>query len=137
MRLPQPTDFFEDVEGIGRFRFAKRKMADEVQIQRLFSEYTGGVEPTAWLLTLGEYLSTLRVLTVSAPEGWDLDDLDPLEAETYTKLGRVFIALREREETFRAGSSKAGQSSGAANAEHGGSLVSPDVQTAAQPSALS
>ncbi|EPT1451930.1 hypothetical protein ACVOZ6_003518 [Escherichia coli] len=131
MRLAQPTDFFEDVEGIGRFRFAKRKMADEIQIQRLFAEYTGGISPTAWLLTLGEYLSTLRVLTVSAPEGWDLDDLDPLEEETYARLGRVFVALREREETFRGRSKPQGEGRGQADAEHGGSLVSPDVQTSA------
>lgn len=131
MRLAQPTDFFEDVEGIGRFRFAKRKMADEIQIQRLFAEYTGGIAPTAWLLTLGEYLSTLRVLTVTAPEGWNLDDLDPLDEETYAKLGRVFVALREREETFRGRSKPQGEGSGQANAEHGGSLVSPDVQASA------
>ncbi|EIP9221095.1 hypothetical protein LT875_002542 [Salmonella enterica] len=131
MRLAQPTDFFEDVEGIGRFRFAHRKMNDEIQIQRLFAEYTGGVEPTAWLLTLGEYLSTLRVLTVSAPEGWDLDNLDPLDEETYAKLGRVFVALREREETFRGRPKPQSEGSGQANAEHGGSLVSPDVQATA------
>lgn len=131
MRLAQPTDFFEDVEGIGRFRFAHRKMNDEIQIQRLFAEYTGGVEPTAWLLTLGEYLSTLRVLTVSAPEGWDLDNLDPLDEETYARLGRVFVALREREETFRGRSKPQSEGRGTADAEHSGSLVSPDVQATA------
>lgn len=137
MRLPQATDYFEDVEGVGRFRFARRKMNDEMQIQRIFAEYTGGIEPTVWLLTLGEYLSTLRVLTVSAPEGWDLDDLDPLDDETYAKLGRVFIALREREETFRSGAKQKGQGSSKADAGNGGSLVSPDVPPAAEPPALS
>ena len=137
MRLPQATDFIEDVEGVGHFRFARRKMADEMQIQRLFAEYTGGIQPTIWLLTLGEYLSTLRVLTVTAPDGWDLDNLDPLEEDTYAKLGRVFTALREREETFRTGSKPKGQGISEGHAEHGGSLVSPDVSTASQPPALS
>ncbi|EAM1616323.1 hypothetical protein EU642_22060 [Salmonella enterica] len=136
MRLAQPTDFFETLEGIGRFRFARRKMADEMQIQRLFAEYTGGVEPTAWLLTLGEYLSTLRVLTVQAPDGWDIDDMDPLDPETYSQIGRVFVALREREETFRRKPGAVGQGQGAQDAGHGGSLVSPDLQTAAEPPAL-
>ncbi|EKK5568212.1 hypothetical protein PN823_004635 [Enterobacter hormaechei] len=136
MRLAQPTDYFEDVEGIGRFRFARRKMADEIQIQRVFSEYTGGVQPTAWLLTLGEYLATLRVLTVEGPEGWDLDNMDPLDENTYNRIGRVFLALRECEETFRSGSKPKGEGRSTDNAEHGGSLVSPDVQAAAEPSPL-
>lgn len=136
MRLAQPTDYFEDVEGIGRFRFARRKMADEIQIQRVFSEYTGGIQPTAWLLTLGEYLATLRVLTVEGPENWDLDNMDPLDEDTYNRIGRVFLALREREETFRAGGKPKGESQRAGNAEHGGSLVSPDVQAAPEPSPL-
>lgn len=132
MRLAQPTDFFEDVEGIGRFRFARRKMADEVQIQRLFSEYTGGIQATAWLLTLGEYLSTLRVLTVSAPANWDLDDMDPLDEDTYSKIARVFIALREREETFRGRPRKTSEGSSAQDAGDSGSLVSADLPTDGQ-----
>lgn len=137
MRPQQPNDFFEDVEGIGRFRFARRKMNDEIKIQRLFSDYTGGVNPTAWLLTLGEYLSTLRVLTVESPEGWDMDNMDPLDEETYEKIGRVFVALREREETFRGKPRTNGQGQGPQDAEHGGSVVSTDVPPAAEPSALS
>lgn len=127
MRRPQNSDYFETVEGIGRFRFARRKLADELQIQRLFAEYAGGVEPTAWLTTLAEYLSTLKVLTVEAPEGWDMDDMDPLDNDTYTKISRVFVALREREERFRAGPAANGQGAGAKDAEQRGPLVSPDV----------
>lgn len=129
MKRPQPTDFFETVEGIGRFRFARRRLAEEMEIQRLYAEYAGGVEPTAWLATLAEYLSTLNALTVEAPEGWDMDNMDPLDDETYQKINRVFVALREREERFRGKPGKDGQGAGAPDAEQRGPLVSPDLQT--------
>ncbi|ECB1886238.1 hypothetical protein IAJ44_004294 [Salmonella enterica] len=132
MRRSLPTDFFENIDGIGRFRFARRKMADELQIQRLYAEYAGGVEPTVWLATLAEYLSTLRVLIVEAPESWDLDSMDPLDDDTYKKISRVFVALREREETFRAGAGNNGKGERQEDAEHGRSLVSPDVPPATE-----
>lgn len=127
MRLSKPTDFYETVEGVGRFRFGRRMLADELQIQRKYAEYVGGVEPTAWLAMLGEYLSTLIVLTVEAPEGWDIDNMDPLDNETYAKLARVFTALREREERFRSGATAQGQRPGEETPEQRGSLVSQDI----------
>lgn len=126
-RQPKANDYYIDVPDIGRFRCARRTMMIEVEVQREYASMAGGVEPTAWLVTIAEYLSTLRVLIVDAPEGWDMDDMDPLDDETYQQLGRVFAALREREETFRRKSGKAGQENGAGNGEHGGSVVSPDV----------
>lgn len=121
-------DFFEDVEGVGRFRFRQRKMADEMEIQRLYADYIGGVIPTQWLALLAEYQSALRVLTVAGPDDWDLDTLDPLEPETYNKLRRVFIALRECEERFRGRPVTRLEDGSQENGERGGSLVSPDVQ---------
>ena len=126
-RQPKANDYYFDVKDIGRFRAARRTMAIEVEIQREYASMAGGVEPTAWLITLAEYLSTLRVLVVDAPEGWDMENMDPLDDETYQQLGQVFSALREREETFRRKPGAPGKESGQANGEHGGSVVSPDV----------
>lgn len=131
-RQPQASDFYETVEGIGRFRFAKRTMKLEMEIQREYASLAGGVDPTAWLITLAEYLSTLRVLTVDGPEGWDMDNMDPLDEDTYTKISKVFNALREREERFRGNTGKGREGQGAENGEHGGPLVSPDIQAAAE-----
>ncbi|EON2339040.1 hypothetical protein ACLLKL_002010 [Escherichia coli] len=128
MRRSNPSDFYEDVDGVGRFRFARRMLSDEIQIQRKYAEYVGGVEPTAWLATLSEYLSTLHVLTVEAPEGWDIDNMDPLDDDTYAKIARVFVALREREERFRAKPGANGEGQSAQAPEQRGPLVSPDVQ---------
>ncbi|EJH8717654.1 hypothetical protein NF539_004894 [Escherichia coli] len=127
MRLSKPSDYFETVEGIGRFRFARRTLADELQIQRKYAEFVGGVEPTAWLATLSEYLSTLAVLTVEAPEGWDIDNMDPLDNDTYSKLARVFVSLREREERFRSGAGANSKGQGEETPEQRGSLVSADI----------
>ncbi|EHF0215279.1 hypothetical protein IFY47_003335 [Salmonella enterica] len=127
MRLSKPSDYFETVEGIGRFRFARRTLADELQIQRKYAEFVGGVEPTAWLATLSEYLSTLAVLTVEAPEGWDIDNMDPLDNDTYSKLARVFVSLREREERFRSGAGANSKGQGEETPEQRGPLVSADI----------
>lgn len=126
-RQAKVNDYYIDVPDIGRFRCARRTMRDEVDVQREYASMAGGVEPTAWLITIAEYLSTLRVLLVDAPEGWDMENMDPLDDETYEQLGRVFAALREREESFRRKSKPASEANSPAAGEHGGSVVSPDV----------
>ena len=131
-RHPQASDFYETVEGVGRFRFAKRTMKLEMEIQREYASYAGGVDPTVWLITLAEYLSTLRVLVVEGPEDWDMDNMDPLDDETYKKISKVFSALREREERFRGNTGKGREGQGAKDGEHGGPLVSPDLQTSTE-----
>lgn len=136
-RQPKANDYYIDVNGIGRFRCARRSLSIEVEVQREYASMAGGVAPTAWLMTLAEYLSTLRVLIVDAPEGWDMENMDPLDDETYQKLGRVFAALREREETFRGKPRTAGQAESPANGEHSGSVVSPDVPPATEQPAVS
>jgi hypothetical protein len=105
------TDFTVDVEGIGRFTFGRRRMRDELDIQREFADIIGGVQPTPWLEAVGGWISALKVLTVRAPDGWDLEDMDPLESQTYTRLNRVYQALREKEGSFRGGSGQAGAAS--------------------------
>ena len=100
-RLPSNTDFTVTVDGVGRFTFGQRKMRDELAIQREFARIIDGVEPTAFLQAVGGWISALKVLTVSAPEGWDPDEMDPLDDATYSKLRRVYEALIEQERSFR------------------------------------
>ncbi|EJG5414273.1 hypothetical protein NAD41_000874 [Salmonella enterica] len=128
MRYPSESDFKVPVEGIGDFTFARRRMKDEIDIQREYARIVGGVEPTVWLANMGEYLSTLGVLTVNAPKGWVLDDLDPLDPASYKKLKDVYMALREREETFRSGHASGSEAPGEADGADSGLLVSPEVQ---------
>lgn len=111
-RVAQETDFTVKVEGVGAFTFGKRTMRDEIAIQVEFARMIDGVEPTSWLQAVCGWLSTLRVLTVRAPDGWDLDDLDPLDDESYGKLSRVFDALSEQERSFRRGKKPASEAIG-------------------------
>lgn len=101
MRQAKASDFTVDVEGIGVFTFGRRTMGDEIAIQVEYARILNGVVPTAWLNAVGGWISTLRVLTVRAPEGWDVDALDPLDAQTYARLDRVHSALVEKERSFR------------------------------------
>jgi len=100
-REAQKTDFTIDVEGIGSFTFARRTMRDEIRIQREFARIIDGVEPTAWLEQVGGWISDLGVLTVEAPEGWDIEGMDPLDDDTYAKMAKVHAALRDKERSFR------------------------------------
>jgi len=109
-RAKRPTDFSVTIDGIGRFTFGKRTMADELAIQREYADIIQGVEsPTVWLETMGGWLSVLRVLTVEAPADWDLDELDPLDEQTYAKLNRVYEELRNQERSFRGGQKPSGE----------------------------
>ena len=100
-RNPQDSDFNVKVEGVGTFVFGQRTMRDEIAIQVEFAKIIDGVEPTAWLQAVGGWISALRVLTVRSPADWDIDELDPLDDETYAKLNRVYEALVEKERSFR------------------------------------
>lgn len=112
-RQAKETDYTVSVEGIGTFTFGRRAMRDEIAIQVEYARIIDGVAPTEWLALVGGWLSTLRVLTVRAPEGWDIDALDPSDPETYSKLLRVHDALTEKERSFRQGVKPAGEASGA------------------------
>lgn len=112
-RAPSPTDFTVEVDGIGHFSFARRKMRDELDIGVEISKITQGVDtPTVWLENVAGWIATLRVLTVVAPNGWDIDEMDPLDDTTYRKIHLVFSALRVKEQSFRKGPATPNQGSG-------------------------
>ncbi|MNM99441.1 hypothetical protein D3C81_1120020 [compost metagenome] len=102
-RQPSNTDFELPVEGVGTFRFARRTMRDEISIQVEYARIIQGVDPTAWLATIAGWLSTLKVLTVLAPEDWDIEAMDPLDEDTYATLLKVHAALADKERSFRKG----------------------------------
>lgn len=118
-RRPQPTDYSVPVEGIGTFTFGKRTMADEIKIQVEYARIIDGAEPTEWLSRVGGWISTLNVLTVRAPDGWDIDEMDPLDPKVYEDLMLVYLALRAKEDSFRrkpgTGSEEGSEAPGADN----------------------
>lgn len=126
-RRSQKTDFIVDVEGIGSFTFAKRTMADEIKIQVEYARLIEGVEPTEWLSRVGGWISTLKVLTVRAPAGWDIDDMDPLDEKVYEDMMLVYLALRAKEDSFRGKHGAGSQEGGQAESEDNRLLVSETV----------
>lgn len=127
-RTPADTDFHQEVEGVGHFVFARRTMRDEMRIAAEFSRLTEGVEtPTNFLATVAGWIATLKVLTVSAPDGWDLDEMNPLDDDVFARIGGVNKALRTREGQFRAPKGTAGQNGGQAAGGHDQLLVSSQV----------
>lgn len=117
-RIPSNTDFQVTVDGLGTFTFGRRRLRDELAIAAEFSRLTEGVDtPTAYLASVAGWIATLKVLTVAAPEGWDIDAMDPLEEDTYTNLVKVHSALREKEGSFRSGSKQTGETQRQGNSE--------------------
>ena len=138
MREIAPTDFYVDVEGIGTFSFGKRKMRDELRIAAEFSRLTEGVEtPTAWLEIVAGWIAALTVLTVEAPAGWSLEDMDPLDQESYDKLRKVHEALRSKEHSFRKDKKPGVEAKREADSEGAGVLVPAEVQPGADGSTVS
>lgn len=112
-RAPAATDFHVDVEGVGLFIFAKRTMRDELRIAAEYSRLTEGVEtPTGFLADMGGWISTLKALTVEAPHGWDIDEMDPFEDESHQKIFKVYAALRVQEGSFRKAKNPGSKNSG-------------------------
>lgn len=125
-RRPNPkSDFVVSVEGIGDFTFARRRMSDEIAIQVEYARLIQGVEPTDWLATVCGWISTLKVLTVFAPDGWDIEDMDPLEDETYKRISLVNSELAKRERSFRSQPEISVQAGGAGESKDDRVLVSP------------
>ncbi len=132
MRTPSETDFSVKVEGVGAFVFGRRKMRDEIAIQVEYARMIDGAPPTDWLALVAGWLAALKVLTVRAPAGWDLDEMDPLDDDTYAKLAKVHAALTDKERSFRRKPANGGEASREGNGADGGVLVSPPVQPFAE-----
>lgn len=113
-RTPNSSDFIVPVEGVGDFTFGRRAMRDEIKSQVEYARITEGVAPTPWLHAIATWLSDLKVLTVRAPDGWDIDAMDPLDENTYTRLLKVHAALAAKEGSFRGGPKQASEAPGAA-----------------------
>lgn len=90
------------VAGIGDFRFRQRTFRDqfriEIEAHRLLD---GEPDPPAGLRLFAVMLATLVTLLESAPAGFDLDELDPLDADAFRQLEEVYAALRSAEDAFR------------------------------------
>ena len=120
MRTPKDTDFALDVDGFGRFIFGRRTKEDVYKIRARYSALTeshytadGRVADVGALA-----LVTLQTLMVGAPEGFDLDAIDPLMDDDFDAAPlAVFEALRARERSFRPKPEKTSEAAGTATSQ--------------------
>jgi hypothetical protein len=104
MRTAGNGDFPVEVEGMGRFIFARKTMRDVYAIRGEYAAVTsnnfteeGGFADIGALAFI-----TLNRLMVSAPSDFDLAGLDPVtDDDAEPKIVKVFLALREKELSFR------------------------------------
>ncbi len=102
MRPASPHDFQVQVDGLGAFTIGRRTMRDEFAIAAEYSRLTEGVKtPTDSLHYYARSFAAIKVLTVVAPPGWDIEALDPNEEASYAQLLSVFDAIRVAEADFR------------------------------------
>ena len=103
MSTYSPDTFEVDVEDIGKFVFRKRNMRAQIEIEAEYSRLTEGVQViTAFLGDISSKTADLKVLTLKAPDGWDVDELDAWDDDSFEKLAKVWSALRDKEASFRA-----------------------------------
>ncbi len=92
-----------DVPDVGRFVFRRRRLIEQIRIEAEVDKVLSGEAASKELENaLFAYL-TLQVLTVSAPDGWDLEEIDPLDAAHTDRMWKVWGALRDQEAAFRQG----------------------------------
>lgn len=126
MRNPSPRDFALDVEGIGRFVFGRKTVMDALAIECEYTRLTEGLDVVPdYLGVLASAIANLRILTVKAPDGWDIEGMDGEDEETYTRLKKVWGALRDKLASFRAKPGAPVEDGGQGSVEDGRVLVSP------------
>lgn len=87
-----------EVDGIGRFVFRTRTMADTIRICAERATLLGdAAQVPDWLDAFAIAFATLKVLTEEAPYDWDLDAMDPLNLKSYERVADVYRAFRAHE----------------------------------------
>lgn len=101
-RSASPDDYQVSVDGLGVFTIGRRGIRDEFAIATEYSRLTEGVKtPTDFLHYYARAFSTIKVLAVVCPGGWDVEKLDPEEDASYAQLIGVYDAIRVQEADFR------------------------------------
>ena len=122
-------EFSVQVPGIGDFIFHRRTFRDGLLIRAEYERLVGGnEEPSQWLDAMASSWSSIKVLLVEAPAGFDAESLDPDDDESYAKLVRIGAALAEKERSFRRQPEGAGAQGGSGNGRDNGVPVPAEVR---------
>lgn len=131
------SDFFIEIDGVGRFRFSRKTYGAQIKIDAEISRILGPnmdlSDSTMGLhaMLMGHY----KALMVECPPGWEnLEELNLDEDPTLDqKILEVYFELRRKLDSFRksTGNNPAGQGAGAGDAQHDRVLGASQVQPAA------
>ena len=119
--------FVVNVPSQGDFTFRVRTLFDEVKIEAEALRITGGPTGDVGLRTLAHMLAGLSVLTVSAPEDWDIEAIDPLAPDAAAPVRAVWKELRAAEEKVRGRRQPERPAAGAAAVPDSGVSLPPSV----------
>lgn len=103
-RAAKESDFPIDVDGIGRFKFARRTQKDRYLIRTYYGQLTNdNWQEDGTVGDMEAFMhTTIHVLVVEQPEGFSIDNLDPLlDDDIQKKLEKIYMALRQKELSFR------------------------------------
>ena len=96
--------FVVSVPDVGVFEIRKRTLRVQMGIHAELNRLTEGA-PLAtlsdWFIDLCSLVAELKGLIAKAPDGWSMDDIDPLD-DGYDRLRVVYRAIRIQEDSFRA-----------------------------------
>lgn len=101
MRKAKDSDFFVELDGVGKFRFGRRTFGDRMAMGAETSRLTGGNEVDPETSAYASFIAAHKVLCVEAPEGWE--DLEQLDLITHSeeKVFELYAKVREVEARFR------------------------------------
>lgn len=134
MRPAKDTDFLVDLEGVGKFRFARRTFGDRIKIRgeiaRMSRDFGDDLDSVAEVSVVAIY----KTLIVSCPKGWeDIEAIDLVEhPEAEEQAWQLFIKLNDAEDRFREERNKSHKKDGQKNSALDSVLVSTAVSPAAK-----
>lgn len=133
----KPNDFFLDVEGVGHFRFNRRTYGAQIKIDSIIARILGPngqqEEEDAIMLMHANLVAGYKALAVECPPGWeDLEAIDLTEEpEKDQEIFRVYMALKEKLDSFRV--SRGNQAAGSGGEASGAGAVQDDAILATEP----
>ena len=130
--MMSPT-FIVTVPDVGAFEIKRRTLKVQMQVHAELNRLTEGAPLASlsdWFVDLCALVAELRVLIASAPDGWSLDEVDPLD-DGYDHLRAVYRAIREQEGRFRA-ERKGHQAPGTGTSEEPSVVVPGSLQAATE-----
>lgn len=104
MIVSEPTHTV-DVAGIGAFTFKRKtRIRNQIAMEAEYESVIGGIGGVSERLEIvARAYAGVKTLTVSAPDGWNLDELNLLDEADADRLMTVWKAVLEREAFFRSG----------------------------------